>query len=121
MDKNRMPNPGDFKDANQFDLRMITQQPISEEEVIKRKAMEFDLVLMSQIQNCLVKSGDIIQSMGTNENFADFPNREEILEKAQESHAVFLEYMFSMLASVGKQLKALEPLGGKPPIQIGGK
>lgn len=101
-----------------IDLSGVMESPISQEDMKKRQAIEFDLVLIGQISAGLIRSGDIIQTMEENECFKDFPEKEAISAEAKDIHAQFLEYQLTILRKVAKAMKGLEPLGGKPPIQI---
>ncbi len=117
MPEGRFQGPGG---QGPLDLSQILGRPMSEEEALKRQKIEYDLVLMGQVNAGLVRTGDIMMSMEKNEVFQNFPKREEILQEATDMHAVYLEYQMTMLRRVAKAMKLLEPLGAKPPIQIRG-
>ena len=99
-------------------IMLNANQPISHEELQKRQVMEMDVVLLSAVQKCLAVTADTIGCMKTDEKFVDFPKRKMILENATKLHGSFLEKQLSMLTRINKQFKAMEPFGGKPPVEI---
>lgn len=91
---------------------------MTHEELEKRQAMEYEIVMAQHLQHMIVVSADLVKTCSDNEVFEKMPGRERTGTQAMLLHADFCRMQVLLMETIRKKMNECQPFASKKGLNL---